>query len=277
VQGGGENSKGGPPALDRAARGADGSRMKVAAAVLAWSASLSLCAQTEAAAARPPSALVPVAREDKGAIERQDELLRRVRESAPTKILCVGDSITEGWEETGKDVWQRSIAPLGALDLGNSGDRTEHVLWRLQQAPLTRLRPEHVVLLIGTNNLGHHKSTAAETLAGVEAVARLLALQCPQATVHVLEIFPRGQRFDAMRGDVCQINQALRAFVRAANAEAAAAGRKAPRPAFAIHAIGDLFVDADGTISKELMPDFLHLTPKGYAMWAAALLPCLAE
>jgi len=257
--------------------------MKLAAAVLAWSASLSLCAQTPARGApqptddaRTPSALVPVPRQDKGAIERQDELLRRVRESAPTRLLFVGDSITQGWEETGKEVWQRRLAPLGALDLGNSGDRTEHVLWRLQQAPLTRLRPEHVVLLIGTNNLGHHKSTAAETLAGVEAVARLLALQCPQATVHVLEIFPRGQRFDAMRGDVCQINQALRSFVRAANAGAGSNGVKAPRPAFAIHAIGDLFVDVDGAISKDLMPDFLHLTGRGYEMWAAALLPCLS-
>src|SRR5262249_11816636 len=187
-------------------------RVKPAAGVFAWSASLSLGAQTgatpteaahseaaRAEAGHGPSSLVPAAREDKGAIERQGELLRRVRESAPTRILFMGDSITQGWEETGKDVWQRCIAPLGALDLGNSGDRTEHVLWRLQQAPLTRLRPEHVVLLIGTNNLGHHKNNAAETLAGVEAVARLLASQCPQATVHVLEIFPRGQRFDAMR------------------------------------------------------------------------------
>ncbi len=228
----------------------------------------------ESAAAKPalPSALVPAPRSDAGSIAREQELLRRAREAAPAKVVFVGDSITQAWEGAGSAAWRQHIAPLGALNLGNSGDRTENVLWRLAEAPLTRLQPAHIVLLIGTNNLGHHTSTAAETLAGVEAVVTMLRTQCPAATVHVLEIFPRGERMEPMRGDICQINQALRAFVRATNA-----ADQATSPRLRIHDLGDAFVGADGTIDKAIMPDFLHLSARGYAIWAEAMVAVLQQ
>ena len=222
-----------------------------------------------AAAATTPSALVPTARDDKGGSEREQELLRRAREGGPAKVVFVGDSITQGWEGAGSQVWRERFAPLGAMNLGNSGDRTEHVLWRLQQAPLTRLQPAHIVLMIGTNNLGHGRSTAADTLAGVEAIVKLLREQCASAVVHVLEIFPRGETINAMRGDICQVNQGLRAFVRAASAAKPGEAR------LRIHAVGDVFVDADGRIDKAIMPDFLHLSAQGYGMWGEALAPLL--
>jgi hypothetical protein len=75
-----------------------------------------------------------------------------------------------------------------------------------------------------------------------------------------------------MRGDICQINQALRAFVAAENAKSTAAGTRAR---FASHAIGDLFLRPDGTISKEVMPDFLHLTPAAYETWAQAVVAAI--
>ena len=214
--------------------------------------------------AHKPSSLVPAPRTDDWAVKREAECIRRATESEPAHVVFVGDSITQSWEDPGKAAWAKHIAPLGALNLGNSGDRTENVLWRLDKAPLGRLKPKHIVLLIGTNNLGHGTSNATETLEGVKAVASKLAEQCPDATVHILEIFPRGERFNAMRGDICQINQALRAWV---------AGQTGSR--LAIHAVGDRFMGTDGSISKEIMPDALHLTPKGYEMWAEALAPLL--
>ena len=214
--------------------------------------------------AKKPSSLVPAPRTDEWAIKREAECIKRAAESAPVHVVFVGDSITQAWEDPGKAAWEKHIAPLGALNLGNSGDRTENVLWRLDKAPLTRLKAKHVVLLIGTNNLGHGTSNGQETLDGVKAVAAKLAEQCPDATIHILEIFPRGERFNAMRGDICQINQALRAWV------AAQRGSK-----LAIHSIGDQFMGADGSISKEIMPDFLHLTPKGYEIWASSVAPLL--
>jgi lysophospholipase L1-like esterase len=219
-----------------------------------------------------PSSITPAPRDHAGAIARQDECIRRVRESEPTRVIFVGDSITQGWEQAGREVWERSIAPLGALNLGNSGDRTEHVLWRLEQAPLTRLAPEHIVLLIGTNNLGHGSSNAQETLMGITAVARMLHEQCPDAHIHILEIFPRGETMNPMRGDICQINQALRAWVPAMNKAMTDLGTPAR---YHVNALGDRFVEADGRIPKAFMPDSLHLSPLGYQIWAEAIVPAI--
>lgn len=211
------------------------------------------------AAPRPNPALVPVSRTDDWAIQRQNEVLRRARASEKAAVVFVGDSITQGWEGEGAALWQKELAPLGALNLGVSGDRTEHVLWRLREAPLTHLEPRVVVLLIGTNNLGHGTSNAEETAAGVLAVIAELHAQAPQATLLVHEIFPRGERMNPMRGDLLQVNQVLRAH--------------ALSPKTRVLGFSDRWVREDGTIPKEIMPDFLHLSPAGYAQWTEALVP----
>ena len=143
--------------------------------------------QQPAAATNP--ATTPVARTDQGILARQSEVLTRAKEAAPSTVVFLGDSITQGFEGAGKTAWDTHIAPWGALNLGVSGDRTEHVLWRLQQAPLTRLQPRSVVLLIGTNNLGHGTSTAEQTLEGLWAVIRTIRTQVPDARLFVHEIF----------------------------------------------------------------------------------------
>lgn len=207
-------------------------------------------------------ATTPGPRTDQGILPRQTEVLRRAREEGPADVVFLGDSITQGWEGAGKAVWARDLAPLGALNLGVSGDRTEHVLWRLQEAPITRLEPRVVVVMIGTNNLGHGSSNAEQTLAGVRAVLTTVREQAPQAAVVLLEIFPRGERMNAMRGDIAQINQALRAH---------------PPQGVRTLALGDRWVQADGTISREVMPDLLHLSALGYEQWSQGLLPTLKE
>lgn len=224
-------------------------------------ASLALIAPVAAAQADNP-ATTPVPRTDEGILPRQTEVLRRAREAAPCDVVFLGDSITQGWEGAGAEVWKRDVAPLGALNLGVSGDRTEHVLWRLQEAPITRLEPRAVVVMIGTNNLGHGSSTAEQTLAGVRAVLAKVREQAPRAQVLLLEIFPRGERINSMRGDIAQINQALRAH---------------PPQGVRTLALGDRWVQADGTISKEVMPDLLHLSALGYEQWAQGMLPTLRE
>jgi len=203
-------------------------------------------------------AVVPAPRTDAGILERQTEVLQRAKTTAKAPVIFVGDSITQGWEDGGHEVWQKQFSALGALNLGVSGDRTEHVLWRLQQAPITHLEPKVIVLLIGTNNLGHGSSTAEQTLAGVLEVIALLHVQAPQAVLLVHEIFPRGERFNDMRGNIAQINQVLR-------------GQAGPTTR--VLGFSDMWVRADGTISKETMPDFLHLSPAGYEQWAAAIGP----
>lgn len=227
---------------------------------------IAFCSLAMLGFAGEPSSVVPAARTEPGAIERQNMLLERVRTAkGPVGVVFVGDSITQGWEDPGRESWNAmataSLAPDGTpLNLGNSGDRTENVLWRLQQAPLTPLAPKAIVLLIGTNNLGHGTSNAAETLAGIRAVLALLRAQCPDARILLMATFPRGERMNAMRGDILQINQAL----------ASDHG-----PGVSVIDIGARFVDAAGDIRKDLMPDALHLSPTGYRIWADAVTQAL--
>lgn len=208
------------------------------------------------------TAVVAATRTDPWILERQAECVRRAREAASADVIFLGDSITQGWEGEGAEHWQRAFAPLGALNLGVSGDRTENVLWRLEQAPIGRLNPKAIVLLIGTNNLGHGTHTGEETLAGVQRVIETLRNQAPQARLFVLEVFPRGERFNSMRGELAQLNQSLRARQAELGCETLA--------------IGDRWVQRDGSISSVDMPDHLHLSAAAYGEWADALAPVLS-
>lgn len=201
------------------------------------------------------STVTPASRTDEGILPRQAEVIRRARESAPVGVVFVGDSITQAWEDGGAAIWKDRFAGAGALNLGVSGDRTEHVLWRLDQAPLTRLAPKAVVLLIGTNNLGHGTANAAQTFAGICAVVAKIHLQVPNARILLCAIFPREENMNAMRGDVAQVNQAL-------------ASAFANDSSVRIIDLCTSFIGVDGKILARLMPDFLHLTPAGYQVWA---------
>jgi N-acetylglucosamine-6-sulfatase len=214
----------------------------------------------------------PAPRNDPAGAERESVVVERARTSPPASVVFLGDSITQGWETDGLAVWEGRIAPLGALNLGVSGDRTEHVLWRLAKAPITRLSPKAVVLLIGTNNVGHGRDDAAATLAGVRAVISLVRTQAPTATVIVCGILPRGESMNAMRGELLQVNQAL------AREFGASCDIDAPLPAgggVRFIDFGTQFIDPDGKIQPTLMPDALHLSPAGYSVWADAILPAL--
>lgn len=207
-----------------------------------------------------PACLTPVSREP-GAKARQDEVLRRVREAKPdaARVVFIGDSITEGWENAGLEAWKRDFAPLGALEIGVGGDRTEHLLWRLQQAPLKPLDPQVIVLMIGTNNASTGWDSGELIVRGVRAVADELHAQCPNAKVLVLDIPPRGAKMNPLRGIVLQVNQAL-------SQTAWPAGVRFVR-------VADRFTQGDGSIDPAVMPDFLHFSPAGYEMWAKAILP----
>ena len=128
-----------------------------------------------------PPCMKPVSRPD-GAGGRQDEALRRVREAKGTvRVVFLGDSITQGWEDAGAQAWARDYEPLGALQIGVGGDRTEHVLWRLAQAPLTPLDPEVVVLMIGTNNASTGRDSGELIVRAIRAIVDELLRQCPRA------------------------------------------------------------------------------------------------
>ena len=130
--------------------------------------------------------------------EKHIESFNEISRKGEAALVFLGDSITQGWEGAGKAVWTATWAPLKAANFGIGGDRTEHVLWRLDHGNGDGLKPKLVVLMIGTNNTGHRKAEepAADTAAGVKAIIDRLHSKFPDTKVLLLGIFPRGEKPD---------------------------------------------------------------------------------
>lgn len=177
------------------------------------------------------------------------------------KLILDGDSITDFWQTKGAAVWKERYEALGAFDFAISADRTQHLLWRLSQGQVDNLHPTLIALMIGTNNVGHGESVE-DTIQGVKAVVDEYQKRCPDAVILLQAIFPRAKL----------PTDPLRAMVKAANEGIAklADGKKVVFIDF-----GDKFLGPDGSLSPEIMPDFLHPSPKGYQIWADAIQPLI--
>ncbi len=209
------------------------------------------------------SAIVPVPRDANWKV-RADLLDERVKQNPDTELLFIGDSITQGWEGGGaKDVWAKYYAKRKAVNLGIGGDRTQHVLWRLINAPLDGVKPKAAVVMIGTNNSNAEDNTPGQIVDGITAIIAKLRERLPNTKIILLGIFPRSENFTAQRGKLTQINQVLAKLDDGKN----------------VHYldIGHRFLTSDGVLLADIMPDYLHLSPKGYQMWADAIEPQLAE
>jgi lysophospholipase L1-like esterase len=224
---------------------------------------LAAAATAQEPAPAPNTAIVPEAR-DGDHRERHERINALVRARAgDVDLVFIGDSITQSWEGDGQAIWAERYGPRKAINLGISGDRTEHVLWRLDHGNLDGIAPKVAVVMIGTNNFGHETHTPAQILEGVRAVVAKIRAKSPSTKVLLLDIFPRGERFNAMRGGILQVNQAL-AWLH-----------DGERVFFL--PIGARFVQPDGSISKAVMPDALHLSTEGYRRWADAIEPTLVR
>ena len=204
------------------------------------------------------SAVEPVSRGDQGWKDRQDLLNKRAAEAGEkAQVVFIGDSITQGWEGEGKEVWAKYYAHRNAVNLGIGGDRTQHVLWRFDNGNLNGLKPKAAVVMIGTNNSNGEDNTVEQIADGVTAIVKKLRAKLPQTKVLLLAIFPRSESPCPQRGKILQVNQILQKLAD-------------DQSVFWID-FGYKFVSSDGTIPRELMPDYLHLSRKGYEIWAESI------
>lgn len=208
-----------------------------------------------------PSTLKPVPR-DGQQMKRHEQFNERVKQGN-VDLIFVGDSITQGWEGAGKDAWEKHYAKRNAVNLGISGDRTQHILWRLDHGNVDGISPKAAVLMIGTNNSNGNDNSAEDIGAGIEAIVKKLREKLPQAKVLVLAIFPRGEKPGPQRE-------------KNAKASEIAAKLADNQNVFYLD-IGPKFLADGGTLTKDIMPDYLHLNPRGYEIWAEAIEPTVAQ
>ncbi|HYX32971.1 MAG TPA: GDSL-type esterase/lipase family protein [Oligoflexus sp.] len=177
------------------------------------------------------------------------------------QLVFMGDSITQGWTEKAPEIWTTEFGSRQPLRLGIGGDRTQNVLWRIDQGELSGLNPRVLVLLIGINNLSAGDSPDATTR-GIHKVIERIRIQLPQTWILVLGILPSGRYSDdPLRADILRTNQKLLDWQEAR---------------MSYHDVGSIFLLPDGSINEDLMPDFLHPSPEGYQQLAHALQPILA-
>jgi beta-glucosidase len=218
-------------------------------------------AATAGAEDKVPSTVDPKPREGNW-IQRHESFNKRVKEGN-VDLLFIGDSITQGWEGAGQDAWAKHYAKRNAVNLGIGGDRTQHVLWRLDHGNVEGISPKLAVLMIGTNNSNGTDNTAEEIGAGIEAIVNKLRAKLPQTKILILAVFPRREKPDPQREKNTKASQI--------------AAKLADNQTVFYQDIGDKFLMPDGTLTKEIMPDFLHLSPQGYEIWASAIEPIVAK
>ncbi len=195
---------------------------------------------------------------------RHEQKLAEKKDMGQVDLVMIGDSITHGWEGAGKEVWDKYYASRKTLNLGFSGDRTEQVLWRLDHGAMEGITPKLAVIMIGTNNTGHRQDPAEQTAAGVQAIVERVSKLTPETKVLLLAIFPRAAQADAAPR---KLNDAINEKIKAM-----ADGEKV----FYLD-INKSFLDDQGNLPADVMPDLLHPNAEGYQRWAEAMEPTIKK
>ena len=203
---------------------------------------------------RTPAAMVPIPQTDAWWITQHEHALARIREGN-IDLVMIGDSITQAWGNEGRRVWDTYYGHRRAVNLGFNGDRTEHVLWRLDHGEIDGINPKLAILMIGTNNTGAHHDPPEETAAGIHAILTTLRTRLPATKILLLGLFPRmASADDPIRRINGTVNDHLRAY--------------ADNQHIFFMDLSRHFLDVRGRLSQDLMPDFVHPNEHGYQVWA---------
>jgi len=212
----------------------------------------------------PPIDEAAPKRDDDGShrsyLSKHEPQCREVIEKQP-QLVFLGDSITS---RLSQQMLEERYGKYLPVNLGIGGDWTQNVLWRVQHGVLDQAPVKVVVLLIGTNNIANG-FTPAETARGIGRIVETVHGKAPASKVLVLGIFPRGRSAPDSRGN---------RLVRQVNAKLAemADGKKV----FFLDG-GDKLTEPDGAVSKQIMPDGLHVAGPGFERWLDAMEPTLRQ
>lgn len=199
------------------------------------------------------------------------KILDRVKQGNADMIF-LGDSITSGWNGKGKKVWDQYYTPRNAINIGVGGDRTQNVLWRLENGAVDGLNPKLAVLLIGTNNC--RDNSVDETVDGTKAICAQLRTRLPKTKILMLAIFPRGNSRNKRRLDQ---NAIMNVQWETVNQVSKLASEIADNKNIYFLDINKSILNEDGILTREMMPDLLHLSEKGYKVWAEAMEPTVKK
>lgn len=206
-------------------------------------------------------AFAPVRQIDWWGARHEAKLREVAQKGAEIDLVFLGDSITQGLERPASaNIVAETFPGMTVLNLGYNADKTENVLWRLRNGEVDGLSPKAVVVMIGTNNSGHRADPPEITAKGIGMILEDLRAKMPNAKIVLLSIFPRG---DAPHPINQQINALLPALADG-------------KTVFHID-LNAVFLEANGQVPQDIMPDKLHPSVKGDSLWIKALKPRLDQ
>lgn len=216
-------------------------------------------------------AMAPVARTDANSKTAHEQLLEKAKKGR-IDVYFVGDSITRRWGATDYPDflanWKQNFHGWNAANFGWGADGIQNILWRLHNGELDNVNPKVIVVMAGTNNVGGPTPAGGDDArvegiaGGLKAVLDVCREKAPSVVVILMGITPRNDNPAAM-ATINKVNERLAKF---------ADGKKVR-----YLSINDKLADKDGKLLEGMSPDRLHLSAKGYQVWADALKPILTE
>ncbi|MGX1930890.1 GDSL-type esterase/lipase family protein [Flagellimonas sp. 2504JD4-2] len=200
--------------------------------------------------------------EGKGWWSQANQIDSLCQASQNVDLLLIGNSITQGWG--GSRSWVTYKPGQAAADThfngmkwigaGISGDRTQHIAWRLENGNYDACNPKVVSLAIGVNNFPDN--SVEEIVEGLKNTLRITEKKFPSATILFFGPLPAGlDPSSDRRKKYREIHTELANIDYSKNVQ--------------YHNLEQYFSDGEGTLKKDdLSPDGIHLQPKGYETWA---------
>jgi lysophospholipase L1-like esterase len=186
------------------------------------------------------------------------ETTNKTDNNKPFDLIFIGDSIVHAWELEGEDAWHTHFGHLTTLNLGYAGDRTEHVLWRIENGEIDNIEASYVVLLIGTNNAGHRHDKPSEIADGIKRIIATITKKIPHCKIILTALFPRSRnKHKRMRRAVDETNDIICTLANS-------------HPIIWFD-INQHFLDDTGVLHESVMPDLLHPNALQYEIWAKEL------
>jgi hypothetical protein len=209
------------------------------------------------------SAVIPVMQTEEEPAQwwesRHNSINKRLKEGN-VDLLFIGNSIIHGWENSGKEYWNLYYKHRNAVNMGFGWDRTQHVIWRIDHTNFENLTPKLAIVLVGINNW---PNTSEEIADGIIMICKKLREKLPMMKILLLAIFPSDQTPTDNR--------------RKMEKASLLASKIADGKMIYYLDISKEFLEQDGTISIDIMPDYIHPSNKGYKIWAEAMEPTIAK
>jgi len=200
-------------------------------------------------------------------MNQHEDINQIVQKTPKTDLIFLGNSITQNIGGPGRkvgspasEIWEEYFGSWTYLNMGISGDRTQNILWRIDNGNLDGLKPRFIVLMIGTNNIVD--DTADDIALGIKTIVKRINTKTPDTKILLMSIIRGESNSDLLRQKANQVNRIISKL-------------DVDRNVTYVDLSG-IFYNPDGSpVYNLLRTDHVHFTEEGYRAWAKVLQPYL--